>query len=551
MSIFSKIRVNKPHRNRFNLSHSVKTTTKFGQLMPFFCHPVVPGDTFKLNTEFLIRFAPFIAPVMHECQVFTHFFFVPNRLVWDNWENFITQGETGEEVPVYPRIAVHDAVGEQEPLARAGSLADYLGFPVNDTAPYKATGDYYVYDALPFRAYNLIYNEYYRDQNYMDEIDISKDVDGIVKSDDFDGRNAGQLLFVRDRVWKKDYFTSALPWPQRGPDVLLPLQGDASLVKLNGDQGDFIAPGGVGPNFASVEFSKISDTEGNLCVDPMPEYPNGDLEFNVNNFGVDMQNISSATINELRRAIAAQQFYEARARGGSRYIEQIFSLFGVKSSDARLQRPEYLGGGKSPVVISDVLQTSQTTETSAQATPSGTGVALGRSHSFKRYFEEHGYIIGIMSIIPKPAYQQGLNRLFTKFDPLDYYWPQFAHLGEQEIKQSEIFYQPVNVNNPLDPKNNENDSLFGYTPRYAEYKYIGDSVHGSFRNTLAFWHMGRIFNNAPKLGPGFLTDWSSANRPFAVVDDDNTANTDKIWCNIQLNCTAIRPMPRFGTPRVI
>lgn len=550
MSLFGSVRVRKPGRNRFNLTHQVKTTMKFGVATPFLCIPTVPGDTFKLNTEFLMRFAPFTAPVMHNVNVYTHFFFVPNRLVWDHWEDFITQGESGEETPVYPTYLIQDT---NEHMTGAGSLIDYLGFPVNDSAPYSPSGKFYEIDALPLRAYQLIYNEYYRDQNYTDEVEIFKDEDGqaVVQAEVVEPPYK-DLFLLRNRAWKKDYFTSALPWPQRGPDVMLPLQGDAPLKA-----------GGVDvPPFLS---RNENNTEGIYSSLHAFQHENGDIDlsykdannpytlFNLNPDALvaDMSGVSSATINELRRAIAAQQFYEARARGGSRYIEQIYSIFGVKSSDARLQRPEYLGGGKSNVVISDVLQTSQTTETSAQATPSGNGVAVGKSHSFKRYFEEHGWIIGIISVVPKAAYQQGYNRLFLKKDPLDYYWPQFAHLGEQEIKQREIFYTPKSSWTEVDQSDVANNVTFGYTPRYAEYKFMLDSVHGSFRNTLDFWHMGRIFKEAPSLNTEFLTNFQSASRPFAVTSDEESANYDKIWVNMQNNLIAIRPMPKFGTPRII
>ncbi|UPW41898.1 major capsid protein [Dipodfec virus RodF1_81] len=549
MSIFNSIKVKRPGRNRFNLSHQVKTTIKFGGAFPFICLPVVPGDTLKEYMEFVMRFAPFTAPVMHNINVYTHFFFVPNRLVWDEWEDFITQGETGEDTPVYPTYLLQDV---NENFTGAGSLIDYLGFPVNDSAPYVPTGKFYEIDALPVRAYNLIYNEYYRDQNYTDEIEIFKNESGqVVVDSELVTPPYKEMFFVRNRAWKKDYFTSALPWPQRGPDVMLPIQGDAPLKGVK-NAPPFIYDQPDGKHTLGAVGTQAFGTEEDVDFGVVRSSSIGGgydlLSLNPDALRVDMSNVSSATINELRRAIAAQQFYEARARGGSRYIEQIYSIFGVKSSDARLQRPEYLGGGKSNVVISDVLQTSQTTETSAQATPSGTGIAIGKSHSFKRFFEEHGWVIGIMSVVPKAAYQQGMNKLFLKKDPLEYYWPQFAHLGEQEIKTKEIFYTPMASPNAPVP---ENEVTFGYTPRYAEYKFMNDSVHGSFRNTLDFWHMGRIFKNAPSLNTDFLTNFQSASRPFAVTEDDKTSNTDKIWVNIQNNLIAVRPMPKYGTPRII
>lgn len=561
--LFSSIRLRKPKKNRFNLSHNVKLTGKFGKLIPILCTPTLPGDTFKCSTELLVRFAPLMAPIMHKVDVYTHFFFVPNRLVWSHWKDFITGGESGEESPVYPRFRIDDTTDQAHlrQIFYNGTLADYLGFPVLNKEDLVMPGNFIELDALPFRAYHLIWNEYYRDQNIMPEINIHKDDDGITAAN-------VSLMRLRSRSWKKDYFTSALPFPQRGDDVELPLTGDASLlyddgiVSLAGDPikfgrsltpttsehvlhltGDRIKAVAVGSNVSSdAELGNLISRDESVPPEVNVKMRSSDLSQLIK--GVDLSKVSSATINELRRAIKAQEFLETAARGGSRYIEQIYSYFGVRSSDARLQRPEFLGGGKSPVVISDVLQTSQTTtgeNGSPQASPAGHAVSVQRSHSFKYFCEEHGYIIGIMSIMPKPAYQQGLPRLFQKFDRLDYYWPQFAHLGEQEIKGSEIYYNLNTLHEDM-----HTDRTFGYTPRYAEYKFMNDSVHGDFRDSLKFWHMGRIFANAPALNEAFLTNVEdAANRVFAVEGDDEF---DKIWINCQHNLIALRPMPKYGTP---
>ncbi len=560
MSLFDSIRVKKPKRSSFNLSHDVKLSCNMGTLVPVLCEPVVPGDTFKLNTEALIRFAPLQAPVMHRVNVYFHAFFVPNRLIWDNWREFITGGEDGKSSPSYPRVQFN---GVPNALLRnnlsPGSLSDFLGFPTVKPDLSKPDdqiikSDFSV-DALPFRAYHLIWNEYYRDQNLSDPVDIMKDVDGSIS---FASSNFNHDLFrLHNRCWRKDYFTGALPWPQRGEDVYLPLQGDAPIKNWNGSTTLPLVQQQIGGKFVQQQVYDVDSKQpvsGDLAGDQ-----NGNLKSlgttnknaqidvsrshatDISNAYADLSQISSATINELRRAIRAQEFLEASARGGSRYIEQIFSIFGVKSSDARLQRPEFLGGGRQPVVISDVMQTSQTTESSAQGTPTGNAVSLGKTSSFKRYFEEHGYVMVIMSVLPVPAYQQGLPRKFTKFDRLDYYWPQFAHLGEQEIKNKEIY------NDFTSAGSDYNDGTFGYVPRYAEYKYCPSTVHGDFRDTLNFWHMGRIFDSQPHLNQSFVTyNSSSSDRIFAVQD----MSYDHLWVNIHHNFKAVRPMPKYGTPRL-
>lgn len=511
MSIFSSIRVFKPRRNVFDLSHEVKLSCNFGQLIPFFCQDVVPGDTFKMRTESLVRMAPMLAPLMHRVNVYVHFFFVPNRLIWDEWETFITGGEDGTEEPVFPTS--YFTSGNLE----VGKLADYLGYP-SPSNGYKAS-------VLPFRAYDLIWNEYYRDQNLQDEVPISK------ASGD-DDVTYKEILY---RCWEKDYFTSALPWTQRGGDVHLPLNGDApvELVPNSGRQRL------MGLN--GVALGTTSGMQTNVNGEPEsqnPAYawnldPNGTLK-------TDLSVASGATINELRRATQLQAWLERNARGGSRYIEQIFSHFGVKSSDARLQRPEFLGGGKTPIMISEVLQTSETTENSPQANMSGHGISYGTSNNFKRWFEEHGIVMGIMSIMPRSGYQQGLPRQYQKFDKFDFYFPEFAHLGEQPVYNSELYLK--------DSKVGEESGVFGYQSRYAEYKYIPNSSHGEFKTTLNYWHLDRIFGSNPTLSGSFVEcnpQTNDLNRIFAVPEAK-----DHFYVQLYNQVKAIRPMPKFGTPRL-
>ena len=509
MSIFSKVRVKKPKYSKFNLGHNVKLTCNFGELIPFMCNEVVPGDVFSNKSELFLRFAPLLAPIMHEVNVYTHFFYVPNRLIWEDWEDFITGGVTGEDAPVHP----HFAFGGPDILK--GSLGDYLGIPLEMNAQPR---ERFRINALPFRAYNLIYNEYYRDQTLSKEAYLS-----LKSGQDTYG---GNYNLVQKRAWEKDYFTSALPFPQRGDDVHInagstaPVRGNGALRFTRGAVGDkdvILRTPSVG---ASAEL-----------------YANGEkLRVHPDNSGLyaDLSDAKGATINTLRRATSLQEFLEIAARVGSRYKEQLLGYFGVNSSDARLQRPEYLGGGKSHVVISDVPQTSETTDKSAQATLAGNGVGYQVTNGFKRRFEEHGILIGIMSVLPRTSYSQGVSKLFLKEDRFDYYFPQFANMGEQPI-----------LNKELDATSSQPDEVFGYTPRYAEYKYKPSTIHGDFRDTLNFWHLGRQFENPPKLNEEFIKcNYENLQRIFAVEDNAQ----DKIIVQLYNDTRAIRPMPYYGTP---
>ncbi|WGL31508.1 major capsid protein [Dipodfec virus UOA04_Rod_1209] len=568
MSVFDTIKVRKPKKSNFDLSHEVKLSTEFGRLTPILFQDVLPGDTWSVNTEIFTRMAPMLAPIMHRVDVYTHFFYVPKRLLWSKWNDFIFGGENGEDKPLYPRFEIGDInlsfpTNVARNLFGPSSLMDYLGFPVPNNPDISMVSEI---DALPFKAYQLIYNEYYRDQNLEDPIDIGVDQEGVVRLPQpmtAGGENASiNMLYYRNRAWKKDYFTSALPWAQRGAQVTIPLLGDAPIYtdpSLVGQTraGMYKADGGkLGPG--TLQVANGSGTTGtslliNKTGDTTFQQVNYDLGTKGNKKNphrADLSEASGISINDFRRLNSVQRFLEAMARGGSRAKEALFNIFGVNSSDARLQRPEYLGGGVSPITISEVLQHSQTTEGnngSPLGDMGGHGASVGRTHSFKRYFEEHGYVIGIMSIIPKASYQQGMPRMFRKFDQLDHAFPQFAHLGEQEIKNGELYWYWDDADSVND------DNVFGYAPRYSEYKYIPNSVHGDMRDTLAYWHLGRIFNQQPGLNKDFVTvGWSpdesersgGLNRIFAA----EKVNYDHFWIQIYHNIRAKRPLPYYGTP---
>lgn len=526
MNIFQKIRARKPRKNKFDLSHERKFSFQMGQLTPIMVQDVLPGDKFRVKSEIFLRMAPMLAPIMHRVNVYTHYFFVPNRLLWNEWEDFITGGKDGTASPVHPFISMY---GLNRGAASAtnylvpGSLADYLGLPVGDD--WEVDDDTVKVNALPFRAYQLIYNEYYRDQNLTDPVDVPKTSGGVTAA------QIDNLAKLRQRAWEKDYFTSALPWAQRGGDVEVPFDAQASNTINYGTPVLFndVAPGTPHP-------MQVSGTDLKTDTWPAPggiEPPVSELH-NIQSIDTDIHG-NAVNINELRRSIRLQEWLEKNARGGARYIEQILSHFNVRSSDARLQRPEYLGGGRQPVTISEVLSTFEDTGTSPVGEMAGHGVSVGSSNGFSRFFEEHGYVIGLISVLPKTAYQQGIPRHFSRSDKFDYAWPEFANIGEQEILNKELYFDPSNSPSA--------DNTFGYTPRYAEYKYAASTVHGEMRDSLAFWHMGRIFSNAPHLNASFVES-DPTQRIFAVQD------AEQMYCQLYNSVSAIRPLPYFGTPTI-
>jgi hypothetical protein len=522
MSIFNEIKVNKPQSNTFNLSHDRKMSLNMGDLTPTLVLDVLPGDKIKMSSTQMLRFAPMLAPVMHRIDVYQHFFFVPNRLNWSNWEDFITGGEDGYAEPVFPYLDL------QPSDTTIGSLTDYLGVPqIQDAGP--ATGSLEI-SALPYAAYQLIYNEFFRDQNLINKATTTL-VDGLQPP------SSNDILNLQKRAWGHDYFTSALPWTQKGPEATIPLGTTADI--------NFVAQ----PFHTQVtlkEFDGGLPPSGTITSSTTTLPPTGDMKVGARKviqdnsafLQADLSTATASSINDLRQAFRLQEWLEKNARGGSRYIEVIKSHFGVTSSDARLQRPEYLGGGKSPVSISEVLQTSETGIAATDGTPQGNmaghGVNVGGGNNFSYYAQEHGYIIGLMSIQPKTAYYQGIPKHFKKFDKFDFYFPSFAHLGEQPILNYELYATATA----------QDQDTFGYTPRYAEYKHMHSSVHGEFRDTLLFWHLARKFETLPALNEDFI-NCVPDKRIFAV----ELQEAETIYAHVFHDLKATRLMPYFGTPK--
>lgn len=469
-------------RSKFSLSHYKLFSGDQGQLLPCGLTEVLPGDAIQANTNCLIRCSPLLAPVMHPVDVRIHHWYVPHRLVWEDWEDFITGGPDGLNASVFPTITFGGGSG-----AAVSSLADYLGVTplVNNLEV----------SALPFRGYAMIWNEWYRDQDLQNPLVI----------DETSGPDTTTSTALQNCDWEKDYFTSARPWEQKGPSITIPIGTRANVSGLG------VAPGNTFSEVAGNTY-KDATTAAAGVVYPSATTPASAGAFAIRGTGLgagfkpdvfaDLTGASAVTINALREALALQRFEEARARYGSRYVEYLRYL-GVKSSDARLQRPEYLGGGRQTIQFSEVLQTAEGTDPVGELR--GHGIASLRSNRYRRYFEEHGYIFTCLSVRPKTIYAQGLHRTWNRRVKEDFWQKELQHIGQQEILNKEVYAPHATPN-----------GTFGFQDRYDEYRRAESSIGGEFRTTaLDYWHMARIFASAPALNASFVS-CVPTERTFAV-----------------------------------
>lgn len=524
-------------RSSFNRSHSYKTTLDSGKLIPFYVDEVLPGDTFNLDVSIFARLSTPVVPIMDDIYVDTFFFFVPNRLVWDNFvKQMGEQVNPGDSIDyLTPTVNFSAAPGVQ-------SLADYMGIPPLVSNPGQV-------NALPFRAYNLIYNHWFRDENLQQSVTVPLG----------DGPDDPSLYSVLNRGKRHDYFTSCLPWPQKGPGVDLPLSGNAPVI------GNGLSLGMTFGNNSNFGFVRNTPNNQNSVYPYSQGYgvsvgsvSSGDTIPNVpaktvagvtsdpakSGLVADLSDVSAVTINSLREAFMLQQLLERDARGGTRYKELLLSHFSVSVPDYRLQWPEYLGGSSGMMNIHQVAQTSATDSVTPQGNLAAYGIYSDNRHGFTKSFVEHGFIIGLVEVRANLSYQQGLERFWRRKTRYDYYWPSLAHLGEQAVLNSEIYLQSNTV---LDDNGAPvNDGVFGYQERSAEYRYKPSLVTGKLRsgtdNSLDVWHLSQYFENLPVLNSEFIEDNPPIARALAVQDEPQIIFDSYL----KLNC--VRPMPVHGIP---
>lgn len=534
-------------RSRFDRSSSVKTSFNAGQIIPFYLEEVLPGDTFQVKNSKVVRMQTLLTPIMDNVYLDTYYFFVPNRLVWEHSKQFF--GENTESAWIPETEYSIPQITAPEGGWNVGTLADYFGIPTGVSGISVSS--------LPFRAYALIINEWFRDQNLQDPLVVPMDdstVQGVNSGTFVTDVAKGGLPYVASKY--HDYFTSALPAPQKGPDVTIPVSAGANLP--------------VVPLSQKVSSSLISSTPYSATFVGSGTSPKSGQHYSINfdengaaggysenNYGTDFKSpvinnlwaisdgsVTAATINQLRLAFQIQKFYEQQARGGSRYTEVVRSFFGVTSPDARLQRPEYLGGNRVPITVNQVVQQSGTG--SASETPQGTVVGMSQTtdthFDFTKSFTEHGFIIGVMVARYDHTYQQGIERLWSRKDKFDFYWPVFANIGEQAIKNKEIYAQGTA----------EDDEVFGYQEAWAEYRYKPNRVTGEMRSqyaqSLDVWHLADDYEKLPSLSDEWIReDSKTVDRVLAVT----SSVSNQFFADVFVKNLCTRPMPMYSIPGLI